>query len=106
MRRVIVFACVLSLGHASAALAGETLLTSATRLAREVAQDMSLSATAPGRSFTAAQPGQPGLETSGMSKRKKTLIWLVAGVGFAAVAWTIDHKVIDVTPSSLGTRKD
>ena len=27
-------------------------------------------------------------------------------VGFAASAWTIDHHVLDVTPSSLGTRKD
>jgi hypothetical protein len=34
------------------------------------------------------------------------MIYLAAGVGLAATAWTIDHKVVDVTPSSLGTRKD
>jgi hypothetical protein len=41
-----------------------------------------------------------------MSKRMKAIIWLAAGVGFAATAYTIDHKVQDNTPSSLGTRKD
>jgi len=41
-----------------------------------------------------------------MSRRTKVLIWLAAGVGFAATAYTIDHKVRDDTPSSLGTRKD
>jgi hypothetical protein len=41
-----------------------------------------------------------------MSKRMKAIIWLAAGVGFAATAYAIDHKVQDNTPSSLGTRKD
>jgi hypothetical protein len=27
-------------------------------------------------------------------------------VAFAATVWTIDHNVLDITPSSLGTRKD
>jgi hypothetical protein len=34
------------------------------------------------------------------------MIYLAAGVGLAGAAWTIDHHVVDVTPSSLGTRKD
>ena len=110
MRRVIVFALVLWLGHTSAALAGETLLTSATRLAREAvraeAPSRTTSVAAPRSTLASAQLAQAGLASSGMSKRKKVLIWLAAGVGFAATAYTIDHKVQDVTPSSLGTRKD
>jgi hypothetical protein len=41
-----------------------------------------------------------------MSKRTKIMIYLAAGVGLAGTAWAIDHKVLDVTPSSLGTRRD
>ena len=41
-----------------------------------------------------------------MGKGKKTLIYIGLAVGFAASVWTIDHKVLDVTPSSLGTRQD
>jgi hypothetical protein len=109
MRRVLAFALVLWLGNTSAAVAGETLLASATRFAREVARAQApppaTSAAAP-RSTLAFGQGQPALATSGMSKRTKVLIWLAAGVGFAATAYTIDHQVQDVTLSSLGTRKD
>jgi hypothetical protein len=41
-----------------------------------------------------------------MKTRTKVMIYLAAGVRLAAAAWTIDHKVVDVTLSSLGTRKD
>ena len=114
MRRVLAFALVVWFGNTSAALAGETLLASASRLAREAARDQApLPTTAvaasvvPRRSPLAlALQGQPGLASSGMSRRKKALIWLAAGVGFAATVYTIDHKVLDNTLSSLGTRKD
>jgi hypothetical protein len=101
----------------SLVFAGETLLTSAARLAREAAQTQVPSQT-PARvatrvekhasvlSYAAMAQAQPGLEASGMSKRKKIIIALVAGVGFAAAAYKIDHSVLDVTPSSLGTRQD
>jgi hypothetical protein len=109
MRRVLVFALVLSVGDAPAALAGETLLASAARVAREAARAEVTSRTtsfeAP-RSTLAAQQGVPSLASSRMSKRRKTIIWLAAGVGFAATAYAIDHKVRDNTPSTLGTRKD
>jgi hypothetical protein len=105
MRRVLVLALILSLGNASAALAGETLLASATRIAREAAPGASARESVSGRAPALAQ-GQPALATSGMSKRKKIVIALLAGVGFAATAYTIDQKVQDVTPSTLGTRKD
>ena len=41
-----------------------------------------------------------------MRKRTKMMIAIGLGVGFAAGAYTIDHHVLDVTPSSLGTRQD
>ncbi len=110
MRRLLVFALVLWLGNTSAAVAGETLLASATRFAREAARAQSPSPTtavaAPRGALALAQQGQAGLASSGMSRRKKALIWLAAGVGFAVTAYTIDHKVLDNTLSSLGTRKD
>jgi hypothetical protein len=55
-----------------------------------------------------AREGQEptALSKSGMRKRTKIMIYLAAGVGFGATAYTIDHKVLNVTPSSLGTRKD
>jgi hypothetical protein len=55
-----------------------------------------------------AREGQEptALSKSGMRKRTKVMIYLAAGVGFGATAYAIDHKVLNVTPSSLGTRKD
>jgi hypothetical protein len=55
-----------------------------------------------------AREGQEptALSRSGMRKRTKIMIYLAAGVGFGATAYTIDRKVLNVTPSSLGTRKD
>ena len=46
------------------------------------------------------------LSKSGMKKSTKALIYIGIAVGFAASVWTIDHNVLDVTPSSLGTRQD
>ena len=109
MCRVLAFALVLGLGHTSAAVAGETLLASASRLARDAARAEAPSRTAPvsaARSTHAVVEQGQNLAGSGMSRRKKALIWLAAGVGFAATAYTIDHKVVDNTLSSLGTRKD
>jgi hypothetical protein len=111
MRRSLACALVLWLGNTSTALAGETLLASATRLAREAARvqapSQTTSVAAPHGTFALAQQGQqPTLATSGASKRTKVIVWLAAGVGFAATAYVIDHKVRDDTPSSLGTRKD
>ncbi len=109
MRRRLVFVLILSLSNTSAAFAGETLLASATRLAREAARaqaPLQTTSVAAPCSTLVMQQETPALATSGMSRRTKVLIWLAAGVGFAAAAYTIDHKVRDDTPSSLGTRKD
>jgi hypothetical protein len=54
----------------------------------------------------AMQEGPAVLSKSSMSKRTKIMIYLAAGVGLAGTAWAIDHQVLDVTPSSLGTRRD
>ncbi len=114
MNRLLVFALVASIGNASAAFAGESLLSVGTRHVREIA--VSEAVAAPAASATAvpmgtrpaaAYQGQRGtLSKSGMSKGKKALIY----IGLAAVAvggiMTIDKNVLDVTPSSLGTRQD
>lgn len=118
MNRLLAFALVISIGNASAAFAGESILTSATRHAKAIAAaDVTTAApattlpsgvvVASGITAPAAFQAQGGnLSRSGMSKGKKAMIYIGLAVGFAASVWTIDHKVLDVTPSSLGTRKD
>ena len=118
MRRLLVLTLIASLGAGSTAFAGESLVQSAARIVREAAQapggatDSSTTSqratwvkqTGAGR--TEMLQGQPALSKSGMKKSTKIMIYLAAGVGFAAAAYVIDHKVLDVTPSSLGTRQD
>lgn len=125
MKRLLVFALAASLGNASAAFAGETLLASAARIAQEVAQAQAATADAAAHGAEVAvqshattwmrkaapatlraQGGQPSLEASGMRKRTKLAIGIGLAVAFAASAWTIDHRVEDSTPSSAGTRQD
>ena len=60
----------------------------------------------PYASLLQAGQGQPTLEGSGLRKRTKIMIALAAAVGFVAMAYTIDGRVEDNTPSSLGTRQD
>ena len=98
MRRSLVFALMLSLGHASVALAGETLLESGKRITKQVAK---------ARPSPAVQPAlqaQPTLSQSGMRKRTKILIAMGIAGAFAGVAVAVDRGVEDSTPSSLGQR--
>jgi hypothetical protein len=127
MSRLLVFALVFALAGETPALAAETLLQSATRVAEAAARaeaspsnavqtkgDRAAAAerNAEGRTGRLsrgrlqAEQTQPGLEVSGLRKRTKILIGIGAAVGFAAVAYTIDHHVVNNTPSTLGTRKD
>ena len=128
MSRFVVLSLLVSLGNTSVAIAGETLLGVATRVAREAApsqvppgpkpaavnaiqrQVAARSAAAfilPGQLRSSALAQEQGaLSSSGMRKRSKILIFLGAAVGIVAVAYTIDHKVEDNTPSSLGLRED
>ena len=105
MIRLCVFALVLSLGNTSIAFAGEGLLASGTRRAREAAARI---VTGRPQAAAAAAVGQApsAVSDSGIRKRTKLMIFVAAAVGFAATAYAIDHKVQDVTPSTLGTRED
>ena len=126
MRRPLVFALILSLGHASLAIAGrgprdadfaswgggETLLKSGQRITRQVAE--ALPGAAPkaleasrlrtGGVLQPALQSQPGIATSGLRKRSKIMIALGLAAAFAGVAYAIDSGVEDSTPSSRGER--
>lgn len=112
MRRSLVFALILSLGHASVALAGETLLQSGKRIIRQTTEVRP--ATRPValdakrlRVHGGVQPSlqeQTTLAQSGLRKRAKILIAIGVAVAFGGVAYAIDQGVEDSTPSSLGQR--
>jgi hypothetical protein len=124
-RRLVVLTLIGSLGCSSMAFAGETLLQSGVRIAGEVGRgSVALPAaglagrgagapgvmpvraeTVDGRGEQGVQ-GAPAVATSPMRKRTKVLIFLAAGVGFGVSAYAIDRHVLNITPSSLGTRKD
>ena len=124
MRRLLILTLVTSFGSGSLAFAEDSLLQSGTRIAGELGPTPTTMPTSNSRAVHAHPAGKlvvwspslraerlegqelPALAHSRMRKRTKILIYLTAGVGFAAAAYTIDHHVVDVTPSSLGTRKD
>jgi len=121
MNRILVLALVASLGKASAVFAGESILTSGTRHVQQLATVESSSAAAAaiartpaaGTVLTVGEKSTPSFQAeggtvskSGMGKGKKTMIYVGLAVAFAATVWTIDHNVLDITPSSLGTRQD
>lgn len=124
MRRLVLFVLICSVGNSSAAIAGETLLGSATRIVGEVVREQPApivrtrvqKTVVPSFAETArvgqvpsgvfAQQGQPALSSSGMGKGKKALIFIAAAVGFVGAAYKIDHSNEDPTPSSAGTRQD
>jgi len=127
MNRLLMMTLVAALGSASVAAAEESLAQSASRAVKDVVQAQATpkaEAPAPARRpipsqatmwasgvaapNAAVSAGQEPtvLSKSGMGKTKKTMIYLAVGVGFAASIYAIDHHVVDVTPSSLGTRKD
>ena len=106
INRVLVFGLVVSLGQASVANAGETLLASATRLVRDLAETPSAPTTSAVRRAPLAQQEQPTLASSGLRRRTKLAIAIAVAAGFAAAARTIDSRVENTTPSTLGTRQD
>ncbi|HJU41458.1 MAG TPA: hypothetical protein VJ691_01545 [Vicinamibacterales bacterium] len=98
MKRSLMLALIVSLAHAPAADAGETVLQSGQRITRQVAK---------GRSSPPVRPAlqaQTTLAQSGMRKRTKILLAVGIGVAFGGVAYAIDRGVEDSTPSSLGQR--
>ena len=106
MNRLLVIGLVVSLGHASVASAGETLLASATRIVRNLADTAPPLTAGAVRRQRLAQQEAPALASSGLSKRTKIAIALAVAAAFAVVAHTIDGRVENTTPSSLGTRQD
>ena len=128
MYRAVVFAVILSLTGTSVAWAGETLVGAAARMVRESPSPL-LSQSGPDRISGSKKPGQkrwtlpslaaamagasnaleqeqPAVSSTGMRRRTKLLIFLGAAAAFVGTAYTIDHKVEDSTPSTLGTRED
>ncbi len=111
MSRLMVLALIFSLGHAPVAIAGETLLESARRVTRQLAQTQpppSVNAAAvkrvrSGSDLQLAQ-GSSGLASSGIRKRTKVLFVVALAAVFSGIAYGIDQGVEDTTPSSLGLR--
>ena len=101
-----------SIGNATTALAGGSILEACGRHVQQlaVATTSASTATTPATlSKTApslAYQGGSTLSKSGMSKGKKVLLYAGLAAAFVGGAWAIDHKVNDITPSSLGTRQD
>jgi len=124
LRRLLILTLLTSFGSGSLAFAEASLLQSGTRIAGALGRTPTTMPTPDSRAVPANPAGKlvvrspslraerlegqelPALAHSRMRKRTKILIYLAAGVGFATAAYTIDHRVVDVTPSSLGTRKD
>jgi hypothetical protein len=125
MSRLLVFTLIASFGSSSVALAGEGLTQSASRAIRETTRTPATapSAVANHAPLIATQAStllkrteaskealfaqeQPVVSKSGMSKSKKLLIYAAIGAGFTASAFAIDRHDLNLTPSSLGTRKD
>jgi hypothetical protein len=124
MNRLFACALVAALGSASAAFAGDTLLASGTRQVVQLASaPVAATGAATVKSATGAltpgvrtaqgatpsyqaEPGPGNLSKSGHSKATKVMIYSALGAGFALSAWAIDHHVLNLTPSSLGERKD
>ena len=115
MNRLLVFALVASVSQASVAFAGESVLTSGTRHVQELAvSDHNPASTSSSDAASVVKPAVSAyqapaganLSKSGLSKGKKAMIYIGLAVGFAASAYVIDHHVLNVTPSSLGTRQD
>jgi hypothetical protein len=104
--RLLVLTLIASLGSGSIAFAEEGLLQSGSRIVQQVVRGQEPDRIHPARAEAHAAQEQPALSKSGLSRRTKVMIYLAAGVGFAFAAYTIDHNGLNVTPSSLGTRKD
>lgn len=123
MSRLVALTVVMTLGISPVTFAGEGLMESASRAVNQQAVNGAVRPSATSGTavtnesfkratgwtaptFAQQQGGPAVLSKSGMRTRTKVMIYLAAGVGLASAAWAIDHQVLDVTPSSLGTRRD
>jgi hypothetical protein len=128
MNRVLVFALVAAMGSSSMAFAEESVAQSGSRIVQQSEASQVVARanattnsaarvsdraaawvkplTTGGNQALFAQEGATTLGKSGMSKRTKVMIYASVGIVFAASAYAIDHRVLNLTPSSLGTRQD
>ena len=119
MKRLFAVALIASLGLPSIAFAEGPIAQSAGKSLRETTvrsvtppsgRFVSYATKAGVRSTPAATLAQQGnggtISQTGLSKRTKTIIFAAVAAGFLGTAYGIDHRVRDVTPSSLGTRED
>ena len=111
MTRWIVTAVIVSLVSPSLALAGDTILSSASRIARETVQRdptvLQTVAQGPSDRRVVRAQDQGGLFSNpDGSRRTKLLVGIGVAAAFTAAILTIGKKSVDVTPSTLGTRGD
>jgi len=124
MKRLFAVALIASLGLPSIAFAEGPIAQAASKSIRETtapateavkseglstgfASYASVSGVKPVTSAAAlAQQGGGAVSQTGMKKSTKLLIYAAVAGAFAGTAYSIDRKVKNVTPSSLGTRHD
>ena len=123
MKRLFAVALVVSLGQSSIAFAAGPIAASAAKASMKTTAPVQAGKAAPAgfTSFAAAaqvgsapavvgvlaqQGGTGTISQSGITKRTKLLIFSGVAAAFVGIAYGIDHRVKDVTPSSLGTRED
>jgi hypothetical protein len=118
MKRALVVALILSVAHASAAFAGETLLQAATRAAERLAAAeastmrsapagaaaAAVKKTAPARRTAAFQQIPRGLDESGIRTRTKVIFGAALAAALAGIMLSVDGSVEDSTPSTKGER--
>jgi hypothetical protein len=124
MKRLFAVALVASLGLPSMAFAEGPIAQAASKSIREntvaatealksdgastgFASYASVAGVKPAASPAAlAQQGNGAVSQTGMKKSTKMLIYAAVAAAFGGIAYGIDQKVKNVTPSSLGTRHD
>ncbi len=121
MKRLLVFALLVSVGNASLVFAEESLLKSGVRHVQQLSRSETASTTAVKTPVIASpivaignapvapalqQDGPKTLQTSSMGKGMKWMIAIGAAAALLGTWYAIDHGVEDVTPSTLGTRRD
>jgi uncharacterized membrane protein len=101
MRRLVVLTLILTMGHASAAFAGDTIVAAARRAADNLGKMQASAPATPKAAYVQETAARPG---GGMSKGKKLTLGAIGAAAFAAIALAIDRRVEDNTPSTRGER--
>lgn len=121
-RRLLALTLAASFGAGSTMFAQGNLSESVSRAVQAMEQQQGMISASNVRTIVASEPlaarldparreaqqreGGATLSKSQMGKKTKMLIYLAIGTVLGAGAFEIDHHVLDVTPSHLGTRQD